>query len=52
MKTIDYLFILIILVFSIYGIVLGVKTMHKIRKNSINEFEHKRKQIRKEFENE
>lgn len=51
MKTIDVIFLIGVIAFCIYGVYLGVKAMHEIRRKSIEEFESKRNEIRKEFEN-
>lgn len=49
MKTIDVIFLIGVIAFCVYGIYLGLKTMYDIRKNSIKEFDARRKEIRKEF---
>lgn len=51
MKAIDYIFIICIVGFCVYGIYLGLKVIYTIRKKSIDNFDIKRKQIRNKFEN-
>ncbi|WP_333616018.1 hypothetical protein [Bacteroides pyogenes] len=51
MKTIDYIFIICIVGFCVYGIYLGLKVRDTIRKQSIDDFNNRRKQIRTKFEN-
>jgi len=46
MKIVDYIFIICIVSFCIYGIYLGVQAITTIRQKSINNFNLKRKQIK------
>lgn len=49
MKTIDVIFLIGVIAFCIYGVYIGLKAMNDIRKKSIDEFETRRNEIRKEF---
>lgn len=51
MRVIDILFLLFVFVFCAYGVYLGVKAIYEIRQKSIEEFENRRNEIRKEFAN-
>lgn len=50
MSTIDILFVVCVIAFCFYGVYLGTRTMHDIRKRSIDKFMERRNEIRKEFE--
>lgn len=49
MKTIDVIFLIVVIAFCVYGVYLGLRAMYGIRKKSIEEFEARRNEIRKEF---
>ena len=49
MNTIDVIFLIVVIAFCIYGVYLGLRAMHNIRTKSIEEFETRRNEIRKEF---
>ena len=49
MKTIDVIFLIVVIAFCIYGVYLGLQAMYTIRKKSLEEFETRRNEIRKEF---
>ena len=49
MKTIDFIFLIVIIAFCVYGVYLGLRAMYGIRKNNIEKFETRRNEIRKEF---
>lgn len=52
MRAIDFLFIIGVIAFCFYGVYLGIRAIYDIRQNSIDEFEKRRNEIRKVFENE
>lgn len=49
MKTIDVIFLIVVIAFCVYGVCLGLKAIYGIRKKSIEEFGARRNEIRKEF---
>ena len=49
MKTIDVIFLIGVIAFCFYGVYLGLKAIHDIRRKSIDEFEARRNEIRKEI---